>query len=203
MSNSTENWLRDLLRPNTESDKESYRNWGFTIYRTAYDPPSEQAWQRLLQTIQTRAYEEALSITYSAPDDPEFQEIWSLFRLDARSDAALAGLDMEQLRSVYDAGNGGEPMNADYPTHRVFLLADDEVLADVGADIVKCVDANYRAADYASQNPRLGGQRYFGWMPMKAGSAAELWTNLDMRFIDEIAPLTIGGSHLVVWDGGC
>lgn len=33
-------------------------------------------------------------MTDATEDDAGFQEVWSLFRMDARSDAALAGLDM-------------------------------------------------------------------------------------------------------------
>jgi hypothetical protein len=91
-------------------------------------------------------------------------------------------------------------MNADYNLHRIFLVADDEVLSDPShpTPVIKCVDADYRAEDYIPQNTRVGGQRYFGWMPMKAGSVAELWAHLDLFDMNRIAPQTIGGSHLVV-----
>jgi hypothetical protein len=108
---------------------------------------------------------------------------------------------MDQLRQLYNSGEGGQPMNADYNLHRIFLFADDEVLSDPTASIVKCVDADYRAEDYIPRNKRMGGQRYFGWMRMRAGSVAELWVCLDLFEMSTIAPLTIGGSHLAVWDG--
>lgn len=200
MTTTVETWVNDLhLLPDDEVVR--HRNWGFTIYRTGYGPLSDQQWQRLLQTIQTRAYEGALSATESTEDNSGFLQLWSLFRLDARSDPALAGLDMDQLRQLYNSGEGGQPMNADYNLHRIFLFADDEVLSDPTASIVKCVDADYRAEDYIPRNKRMGGQRYFGWMRMRAGSVAELWVCLDLFEMSTIAPLTIGGSHLVVWDG--
>jgi hypothetical protein len=201
MTTSVTDWLTGLRLP---SDWEfvGYRNWGFTIYRTGYGPSSDQQWQQLLQTIQTSAHKEALSVTESTEEDPGFQELWSLFRLDARSDPALAGLDMDQLRQLYNSGEGGQPMNADYKLHRIFLFADDEVLSDPAGSIVKCVDADYRAEDHISRNPRVGRQRYFGWMPMKAGSVAEFWSRLDLDDMSEIAPQTIGGSHLIIWQGG-
>jgi hypothetical protein len=143
----------------------------------------------------------ALSATESTEDNSGFQQLWSLFHLDARSDPALAGLDMDQLRQLYNSGEGGQPMNADYNLHRIFLFADDKVLSDPTASIIKCVDADYRAEDYVPRNKRMGGQRYFGWMRMRAGSVAELWVCLDLFEMSTIAPLTIGGSHLVVWDG--
>ncbi|EMD65301.1 hypothetical protein COCSADRAFT_35365 [Bipolaris sorokiniana ND90Pr] len=178
-----------------------HRNWGFTIYCTGYGPSSDQQWQKLLQTIQVKAHEGALDRTETTEQDPGFQQIWSLFRLDARSDPALASLGIDRLRDLYNHGEGGQPMNTDYKLHRIFLFADDEVLSDPAGSIVKCVDADYRVEDYIPRNTRMGGQRYFGWMPMRAGSVAELWFQLDTWELERIAPLTIGGSHLVIWDG--
>jgi hypothetical protein len=187
----------DDLRLYVDDEFVGHRNWGFTIYRTGFG--SDQQWQRLLQTIQTRAYEEAQSATETTEDDPGFQQLWSLFRLDARSDPTLAGLDIDQLRQLYNSGEGGQPMNADYKLHRIFLFADDEVLLDTNTPIIKCVDADYRAEDHIPQNTRMGGQRYFGWMRMIAGSVVELWDQLAIFEMSTIAPPTIGGSHLVVW----
>jgi hypothetical protein len=55
-------------------------------------------------------------------------------------------------------------MNADLRSHRMFLVADEEVLSDADAFLVRCVEADYEAADYVPRNTRMGGQRYFGWM---------------------------------------
>jgi hypothetical protein len=196
MSTDFERWMDDL-RLYVDDEFVGHRNWGFTIYRTGFG--SDQQWQRLLQTIQTRAYEEAQSATETTEDDPSFQKLWSLFRLDARSDPTLAGLDIDQLRQLYNSGEGGQPMNADYKLHRIFLFADDEVLSDTDTSIVKCVDAGYRAEDYIPQNTRMGGQRYFGWMRMMAGSVVDLWDQLAIFEMSTIAPPTIGGNPLVVW----
>jgi hypothetical protein len=198
MSIDVERWVDDLHLV-LDDEFVGYRNWGFTIYRTGYGPSSEQQWQRLLQTIVTRAHEGVLNATDTIEDDPGFQQLWSLFRLDARSYPALAGLDIDQLRQIYNSGEGGQPMNADYNLHRIFLFADNEVLSDPDASIVKCVDADYRAEDYIPRNTRMGGQRYFGWMRMMAGSVADLWDQLGMFEMSTIAPPTIGGSHLVTW----
>jgi len=36
---------------------DDFRNWGFTIYRTACGPPStEEQWQQLLEKIKAQAY---------------------------------------------------------------------------------------------------------------------------------------------------
>ena len=108
---------------------------------------------------------------------------------------------MDQLRQLYNSGEGSQPMNADYHLHRIFLFADDEVLSGPAASIVKCVDADYRAEDHIPRNKRMGGQNYFGWMRMRAGSVAELWIHLNLFVMSKIASPTIGGGHLVIWDG--
>ncbi|KAF2995350.1 hypothetical protein E8E13_002558 [Curvularia kusanoi] len=200
MSSVTE-WMRTLLCP-LEDLKDHFRTWGFTIYRTCFKPSSDQQWQDLLQKIQTHAYENALEMTGATEDDPGFQEIWSLFRIDARSDTALDGLDIDQLRQRYNNDDGGVPMNKDHRSHRVFLVADDEALSSVDSatTTVKCVDADYRAEDHIARNWRVGAQRYFGWMPMLASCVAELWVELGFLPFQKICPETIGGSHLVVWD---
>jgi hypothetical protein len=211
MSYPVEDWVNDLHILSNEEEGGNfigYRNWGFTIYRTGYTgSSSDQQWQQLLQTIQTAAHKGALSITGTTEQDPAFQELWSLFWLDAREDPALlAGLNIDQLRDLYNSAEEGggqqQPMNWDYKLRRVFLFADDEVLSEPTATAnVKCVDADYRAENYISRNPRVFPQRYFGWMPMRAGSVAELWSRLNDWELSRIAPPTIGGSHLVVWDG--
>jgi hypothetical protein len=202
MNTLAQQWLDELLIP-SDYDFAGYRHWGFTIYRTGYGPSSDQQWQRLLETIQTSAHDEARSVTESTKEDPTFQELWSLFRLDARSDPALAGLDIDQLRQLYNSssGEGGQLMNADFNLHRIFLFADNEVLSDPAASIVKCVDADYRAEDYIPRNLRVGGQRYFGWMRIEPRSVAYLWVELGQFNMSDIAPPTIGGSHLVTWKG--
>ena len=201
MTTSAEEWLNELLIP-SDDDFASHRHWGFTIYRTGYGPSSDQQSQRLLETIQTGAHERALDATESTEEDSEFQELWSLFRLDARSDPALASLDMDQLRQLYNSSEGDQPMNVDFRLHQIFLLADDEALLDPAASIVKYVDIDYHAEDHVSRNTRVGGQRYFGWMRMRAGCIADFWVRLGLAEMSEIAPPTIRGSHLVLWDEG-
>jgi hypothetical protein len=198
-------WLSQL-HPIIDGEvyEDRHREWGFTIYRTVHGPSTDQQWQRLLQTIQTHAHESTLSITDATEDDPVFQKLWSLFRLDARSDAALSGLNVDQLRLLYNNHNEGPPpMNKDYPLHRIFLVADNETFSDIEPFTIKGVDADYRAEDHVPRHNRDGGQRYFGWMPMRASHVADLWARLDIWDFERIAPRTIGGSHLVVWDDGC
>ena len=205
-------WLTSLRR---HADGESYtieqaaslphRNWGFTIYRTHYGPASQQAWETLLQSISLGAQETAESMTDSDPDEPEFRKLISLFRLDARSEQdTLSGLDMFQLRDVYNKnGAGGAPMNADHHGHyQLFLLADEEVLTDPGLEMVKCVEVGYVADRYVPRNAGRGEtQRYFGWMKMGVETVPALWDELGSRNLDAIAPPTIGGMHLEMWEG--
>ena len=106
MTTSTEEWLWSLML-DSDDGTTSYRNWGFTIYRTGYGPSSDQQWERLLQKIHAGARKGALSTTETTEEDPGFQQVWSLFRLDPRSDAALASLDIDQLRDLYNTGEGG------------------------------------------------------------------------------------------------
>ncbi|KAH7070688.1 hypothetical protein BKA63DRAFT_420254 [Paraphoma chrysanthemicola] len=195
-------WLEELrYLSETVAVVDRFRQWGYTIYRTGYKPSSDQQWERLLLKIQTQAYENALRVTGATENDPNFQQIWSLFRLDARSDPALAGLDMYQLRLLYRKSEEGvAPMNADLRSHRFFRVADDQVLSDTDIFIVKCVAADFETVDNVSRDPQRVPQRYFGWMLMRAGQIVELWKDLEDRDLSELAPPTIGGSHLVVWE---
>ncbi|OAL04191.1 hypothetical protein IQ06DRAFT_199246, partial [Phaeosphaeriaceae sp. SRC1lsM3a] len=176
------------------------RNWGFTVYRTSYEPSTEEQWQRFLEKVQTHAYKQTLEVADASENDPYFLQIWSLFRIDARSHPALAGLGLDELRRLYNSGDGGPPVNADLRSHRVFLVADDDVLSDVDTFTVKCVEADYEASNHIPRNARLGRQRYFGWMPMKAGYIVQLWKELETFPFETIAPQTIGESHLVIWE---
>lgn len=199
MSTATE-WLRHLHYPSeVEGEEDLIRTWGFTIYRTAYCSSTDQKWEQLLKTIRTHAYDNTLRITEATEDDPIFQQIWSLFRLDARSDAALSGLTFEQLRLLYINSDGGVPVNSNLRSHRVFLVVDEEVLSGVEGCIVMCVEADYLAEEHVSHNPRCP-QRYWGFMKMRADEVAQLWQELKLFDFQTIAPETIGGSHLVVWE---
>ena len=95
----------------------------------------------------------------------------------------------------------------------MFFVADEEVLSDSNpfslfdsnvssaSPLVKCVKADYEAAEHVPRNTRLGwGQRYLGWMLMKCAEVVELWKELELNDLQRIAPKRIGGSHLVVWE---
>ncbi|KAF9871212.1 hypothetical protein CkaCkLH20_11381 [Colletotrichum karsti] len=186
-----------------------YLNWGFTIYRTEYGGSSEQNWQALLANIRAQVAEE-LDVHREDDDQQEtIDQLLNLFRIDFRSDATLLqGKSIDELRQLFlnpaDTGDTRPPLNADAPTrppqYGYFLLADTEVLGSPDS-WVKCVQADYMAANYVPRNARVGGQRYFGWMKMTTRSLLELWNELAARALDSIAPETVGGMHLITWDG--
>ncbi|RYO97076.1 hypothetical protein DL764_007371 [Monosporascus ibericus] len=161
---------------------------------------SELKWQALLDKVRTQFTEELEKESRDDNNDAQMREkLSSLFRLDAWLDAGLfQNIFMDQVRQLYQNNQGGNPLNADLPTHRYFLLADAEVLEDAGRGEfwVKCVQP-----DYEPKNTRLGGQRYFVWMKMTTRNVFDLWKELDSRDLESIAPQTIGGMHLVTWDG--
>jgi hypothetical protein len=168
-----------------------YQPWGFTVYRTAYGPSSEQHWQALLDGIRADVVGLITGPDGTHQANSEAQHILSLFRLDARSDVEiLNGLNMEQLRQAYKDRIGGQPMNADHRERRLFLLVDDDVVEGHRAmantpkyiSWVQCVELDYLASNYENpRNKRAGPQRYFGWMK------AQLWTDLETRWRFSIA----------------
>jgi hypothetical protein len=134
-------------------------------------------------------------VCQTTANDIAAQQVWSLFRLDARSDPALEGLSMEQLRLLYRTGDGGVPMNADLRSHHSFLFADEEVLSNADAFLIKCVQADYEAADYVPRNVRVDGQHYFGWMKMEFADVLGLWNELEYNDLEGLAPRPVDGSH--------
>lgn len=119
--------------------------------------------------MRTDAYAAILRMCNTTASNPAVENVWVLFRVDARSDPTLDGMGMAQLRLLYRNGEGGVPMNSELRSHRVFLVADEEVLlsGDADAAVIKCVQADYVAADYVPGNTWVGGQSYFGWMRVK------------------------------------
>jgi hypothetical protein len=187
-----------------------YRPWGFTIYRTTYGSSSDEHWHSLLDLIHAGVTSEIMSSNGADQADPVAQQILSLFRLDARSDPeVLDGLGMDEVRKIYQDAIGGEPMNANWKERRVFLLVDEEVIEEQAfmanrfghKPWIKCVEPYYVASEHVPGNNRNGGQRYFGSMKMRTGSVLQLWSWLEDDWFEKIAPPTIGGAHLVVWDG--
>ncbi|KAF9877157.1 hypothetical protein CkaCkLH20_05423 [Colletotrichum karsti] len=182
----------------------AYQPWGFSIYRTAYGPESEGAWQTLINTIGQQAREDLRLFGETKADEERAARLSSCFHLDLGSDEdALRGADMHRVRRLHRevAAESGVWSEENFASRQYFLLADEEVLADVatGDFWVKCVQADYEADRYASRCARTP-QRYFGWMKTTARTLSELWGTLE-EGLDRIAPPTIGGMHLVTWEG--
>ena len=139
--------------------------------------------------------EEAVTMLLEAEDDnPDARKISELFQLDIRSDdTTLDGLGPEQVRQIHQSATDLEETLC---AKGVFLVVDRDVLKD-GNTWIKCVQADFVAADY------VPAQRYLGWMKMTTQSVADLWFHLEYRSVglDEFAPLTIGGMHLEIWEG--
>ncbi|EUC28492.1 hypothetical protein COCCADRAFT_40990 [Bipolaris zeicola 26-R-13] len=168
--------------------------WGFTIYRTYYEPGSDQRWDELIQSI-TNGAKDAIRGNVKPTDDPAMiAKTEELFKPDARSDpAVLDGLALEEVRQLYHNGTGGQPMNTDRDPWRIFILADREVLTNPNLGMIKCVAADYDAAACVPKNPRFGPQRYFGWLRMSPNHVLKLWFELDIYFIKQIVNFAAGG----------
>jgi hypothetical protein len=91
-------------------------------------------------------------------------------------------------------------MNADLRSHRIVPLADEDTPSDAEALLVKCVEANYEAADHVPRNTWLGGQSCFGWIPTKSAEVVELWKELEFNDLERIAPKMIAGRHPETWE---
>lgn len=198
--------LKSLFHPpdgdlpaDADSRDDFWHNWGFTIYRTAYGgEQSDRHWQALLDKIRAEAEEETRRYGTDEAARAAGGRLRALFRLDARSDAArLDGASDDRLRELYKAGEpgaDGKPpvMHAAPPRRRHFLVADARVLEDAGAGRrfwARCVQADYAPEDYASRNPRVFvGQYFFGWMQMTTRSILDLWSDLYLRDLEQIAP---------------
>lgn len=175
-------------------------NWGFTIYRTYYGPSSDDNWNKMLVATKKHAEEELM--TYD--DDEENEKLKELFRLDARSDPSLlSGLDRKALCQTYHEGKGGKPM----PQNEgfVFLLADEEVLNQVGEGtfIVKAVDAEETPREEIPLREDDDEPTYWGWMRMETRQLLELWGELEwFRGFDCMA-WTVHQADLdeQVWEG--
>ena len=155
--------------------------------------------ETFMQDIEAEVEDAVVPMFEQDNPSPTVRHILSLLHLDFRSEASnLSGLDMDQLRQMYMDFVGGEPVNLHKPTHRVFLLADAEVLSEVSTTKrwLKCVQPHYVATDHVPRHTRMGGQRYFGWFKMTTRSVVNLWEWLGMWDVCDIAPPSIAGAQL-------
>lgn len=110
MYGSIKHFLKDLdcYNRTTEAD-DGWTYWGFTIYRTYYGPSSDQQWSQLLTNI-SNGVAENLSDMNEADKNPDaVTKALRHYRMDARSDPAMEGSIIEDVRHFYLSASGGEP----------------------------------------------------------------------------------------------
>jgi hypothetical protein len=159
-------------------DDKHYKTWGFTLYRTFYSLESEQQWNLLIEKISTTLLAEISRYKRYGEDPDKISKLWSLFKLDARSDPATLSVTKDEICQFYRDAVGGSPMGMMTtlnPDHQIFLLADEEVLQDPDLSLLKVVQADYDPDEYRDDDP----QRYYGWMTMDPGSLIYLWAELE------------------------
>jgi hypothetical protein len=108
--------------------------------------------------------------------DPKHVSIISdNFRLDARSDpATLDKITMDAVCGYYCEEVGASPMQmitSPNPDHKIFLLADREVLQNLDSGILKVVQAVPSGND---------PECYFQWMRLWSKLLIEFWVHLEV-----------------------
>lgn len=205
------------------------RDWGFTIYRTAYHgPDSDRLWQALLADIQAQVAADVFTNRRAEGEDAdEAREVLSLFRLDPRSDETrLAGLSIQQVRELFLQDASEEQLSSDEvkPMNwrpqcvgsHLFLLVDDEVMEAAalstaqwneprteGGPWIKCVYADYRVENYVPRNTRVT-QTFFGWIKITTRCLVGMSEDLDsFRELEKLAPIMHDktGQNSEIYDG--
>jgi hypothetical protein len=110
-------------------------------------------------------------------EDPHDTAIISKnFKLDARLDSAtLDGLTMDEISQIYRNKVGGSPMEMRTsltPDHQILLLADEEVLQNLGSGVLKVV----QAAPAEGADPKC----YYQWLRVDVDGLIELWDMLKI-----------------------
>lgn len=200
--------LLDEPPPPDAKTEDLYDRWGFTIYRTAYGGETNIYWEALLQTLHTNVL---VAITQYHEDEPDEREanavelLLELLRLDNRSDPALDGKSLDELRDAYHREPFGwlkrQPGAIEGPPNpSVFLVADADVLKSVeaGTYVFKCVDMDFFQRSHV-QSPRVP-QDYYGWMLMSPIAVLPLWQRLwRSDVLENIAPPVRFGQPMKVW----
>ena len=191
---------------------ELYRQWPIVVYRTDYSAGSDTTWETLTTKVQSEIKEQInkAAIPYSfdgettatdeekAKYEEQAKNLLELLDFRAISDAAtLDGASHDKLRELYKAFLQQEGLADTIQRQRPFFVADAEVLAD-DLKWIKCLDVPYdpHLEWYIDRDP----QRYFGWMKMVTNGVAELYSKLSGFSMEELAPATIGGMHLEIWE---
>ncbi|KAF2438307.1 hypothetical protein P171DRAFT_371553 [Karstenula rhodostoma CBS 690.94] len=123
----------DVIVPSGANLTPYYCDWGFTVYRTAYGPSSDEHWHALLEDIRADVLEQLTGPDGTCQAEPVAQHILSLFHLDVRSDPAVLNyLKMDALRKVCKDEVAGRPMIANQRERNYFLLVDKGVVYSHG-----------------------------------------------------------------------
>ncbi|KAJ3454439.1 hypothetical protein MRS44_018333 [Fusarium solani] len=152
-----------------------YCQWGFTIYRTYYDPQSDKYWNMLLGALkqQTRlafGYYEDEEDVEEEVDQGDVQRLKELFHLNPREDASLLdGLDVHGIRALCKNEESDDKRAMGDKVYDFVLLADESVLKDIarGEFIVKAISLEW-----------CEGFPGWGWMRIPTGYLLQLWQKL-------------------------
>jgi hypothetical protein len=204
-----------------------YHNWGFTVYRTHYDPDSDKHWETLIdamtrQTYLALGYHEAERIfqndrkqmwgLYANKSEyvDDINQLKKLFRLPVREDSSLLdGLDTTQIRELCREELPEARKNIEGAKSCFVFVADESVLRDIarGVFVIKVVGYDWDE-DRAGQ----------GWMRIPTGDVLSLWETLllydymgsdvyeeiDYRwFGEELEKYTWPGDASIYPTGGC
>lgn len=71
----------DQIFPAGANQRPYYKNWGFTVYHTAYGPSPDQQWQALVDKIQAQVADE-IKAHGEDDDGQDGEKLLSLLRLD-------------------------------------------------------------------------------------------------------------------------
>lgn len=71
---------------------------------------------------------------------------------------------MEEMRQLHLDKWGGPPASTAIRSWRVFLLADERVLAGSELEVINVVAADYDPIAAVPRSWRAGPQRWFGWV---------------------------------------
>ncbi|KAK4442822.1 hypothetical protein QBC34DRAFT_443872 [Podospora aff. communis PSN243] len=195
--------LRGVVETLFQIERHGLQHWGFTLYRTDYNPAHEERWTRLVEQIGHSTFENIFSKPFGMPKKPLpvpvtkiRQELWEAFNPDVRSDeeiyarARLGCTAHDAYRGGAEWGvfltEEGEKDSFKLRQFYVFLVADEEVLT----------------TGWTKGSEKMP-QFYWGWMKMALGvSFSHLWAGMDVHEqMCDIAPPTETGMHDKVYDG--
>lgn len=204
--------LRDLHRlgdfpakPEGYQPNETHHRWPIVLYRTDYNVGSENKWEALITKVRSELvntineaavpYESDGESTATDADKAKYEKqaknLLELLDFHAISDAAtLDGVSHDKLREVYKLFLEQENFTHRITRQRPFFVADTEVLGD-DLKWIKCLDMPYDD----DSDPE-----YLGWMKMVTDGIVELYSQLSSLAMYELAPETIGGMHLEIWE---